>query len=66
MIQALEQVSPEPETCTRCAQLKRGTVINPGERHWAILRDGDPDSRPRVILCEPCRRFVKKAMLENR
>ncbi len=63
----IEQVNPtEPERCTRCSQLHRDTVIKIGERHWAILRDGDADSRPRVILCEPCRRFVKNAMTHGR
>lgn len=64
MIQALEQISPEIEVCTRCAQLQRDLVIRPGETHWAILRDNDADSRPRVVLCEPCLSFVRQAMSE--
>jgi hypothetical protein len=63
----VEQVSPDVETCTRCAVLQRTIpVIWPGTRYLAMMDGEDEmDEAPRVCLCETCAMFVRDAISEQ-
>ena len=60
------QASPHDETCVRCAQLARPSVIRAGALHAAVIEDArQMDTRARVILCTLCEFFVRDALTTN-
>lgn len=66
-VRFIEQRSDREEHCSRCDQLHREVVISAGEKHWALIEDAtDLDAPPRVILCEPCRGFIRQAPMEEK
>lgn len=59
----LPQVSPDAETCVRCAQLARPAEIEPGTAHFAMIEDRRQlDTAARVILCKLCDFFIRDAL----